>query len=367
MMFERETDSQGHTNVKIGAVNVLVTNEEDHFDFIRSFSPNELFLTAVNTEEITELIGDDGSSKRISEVPSYPKTRPFLRRTSATTFTPDSSATSPFRPEPRISFLDTVYDWFDQTLALVFSDSVPTQGIGLGIMKESEFKRRLRDVIEVLDLGIDDFDLHPVEFNPETDITDEFRDYVRSKVAKLPKGSNERGIFSRPGSEVYLLVDADNSYDAYQLATVHLLNDESQRVAFDLDMESDGTRRLLAILPALFRLHIDQPDHVFVIDELDRSLHTHLTYNLLDQFLTSSGKDRSQLIVTTHDTGLLDYDLLRRDEIWFIEKDRNSSSTLFSLEEFRLPDDMDIKKGYLGGRFGALPILSVLHEHESAE
>ena len=62
------------------------------------------------------------------------------------------------------------------------------------------------------------------------------------------------------------------------------------------------------------------------------------------------------MIVTSHDTGLLDLDLLRRDEIWFIEKDRNGASSIYSLEEFRLPEKMNIEKGYLFGRFGAIPV-----------
>lgn len=367
MLFERETDSQGHTNVKIGEVNVLVTNEEDPFDFVKTFRPNELFLTAVNTVGNTGFIGDDDPNNGTSDNPQNLDARPFLRQTSATTFSPVTSATSPNRPEPRIAFLDTIYDWFDQTLAPVFPDSIPAQGIGLGIMKDSDFRDRLRDAIDVLDLGIDDFDLRPIEFNPETDISEEFREYIRSHAEEIPRDSNERALFGRPGSEVYLLVDADHQFSAYKLVTVHCVINETNGIPFDLSVESDGTRRLLALLPALFHLHSGQSDHVFVIDELDRSLHTHLTYNVLDQFLTSSGKSRSQLIVTTHDTGLLDFDLLRRDEIWFIEKDRRNSSTLFSLEEYRLPENMNIQKGYLGGRFGAIPILSILHEFKTAE
>lgn len=367
MLFTRETDADGRTNVDIGAVNVLVTNEKKPFDFVRTFRPNELFLTAVNTVGNTGLAGDADPNNETNKNPQKPDTRPFLRQTFATNFSTVTSAMSPNRPEPRISFLNIIYDWFDQTLSPVFPNSIPTQGIGLGIMKESNFKRRLRDAIDALDLGIDDFDFYPIEFNPETDISEEFKEYIRSHVEEIPQDSNERAIFNRPGSEVYLLVDADHQFSAYKLVTVHCVINETDDIAFDLSAESDGTRRLLALLPALFRLHSGQSDHVFVIDELDRSLHTHLTYNVLDQFLTNSVKGRSQLIVTTHDTGLLDFDLLRRDEIWFIEKDRWSSSTLFSLEEFKLPDNMNIQKGYLGGRFGAIPILSIFHEFEIAE
>ena len=234
-------------------------------------------------------------------------------------------------------------------------------------MKDTDFKHKLTEVLELLDLGIDGVDLLPIVFNAETDLTEDFREYVRGLVKDIPKGSKERAIFNGHGSEIYLLVDADNNYSAYKLVTLHFVNDEPPGVPFDLSAESDGTRRLLALLPALFRLHSGQSEHVFVKDELDRSLHTHLTYNVVNQFLANSRQRHSQLIATSHDAGLLDFDLLRRDEIWFVEKDGNGSSTLFSLEEFKLPDDMNIQKGYLGGRFGAIPILSIIDELQMAD
>ena len=188
-------------------------------------------------------------------------------------------------------------------------------------MKDTDFKHKLTEVLELLDLGIDGVDLLPIVFNAETDLTEDFREYVRGLVKDIPKGSKERAIFNGHGSEIYLLVDADNNYSAYKLVTLHFVNDEPPGVPFDLSAESDGTRRLLALLPALFRLHSGQSEHVFVKDELDRSLHTHLTYNVVNQFLANSRQRHSQLIATSHDAGLLDFDLLRRDEIWFVEKD----------------------------------------------
>ena len=80
MMFERETDSHGHTIVKIGEVTVLVTNEDDHFDFIRDFPPNELFLTAVNTDGSIELSGEDESNGGMSANDYERDARLFFRR-----------------------------------------------------------------------------------------------------------------------------------------------------------------------------------------------------------------------------------------------------------------------------------------------
>ena len=70
--------------------------------------------------------------------------------------------------EQRIPFLAHIYDWFDHTLVLIFQDSIPTQGIGLGMMKDGDLQLRLKELIEVFDLGIDGFGLQPIEFNAET-------------------------------------------------------------------------------------------------------------------------------------------------------------------------------------------------------
>lgn len=69
-----------------------------------------------------------------------------------------------------------------------------------------------------------------------------------------------------------------------------------------------------------------------------------------------------QIIVTTHESHLLDLDLLRRDEIWFVEKDSQASTRLYSLSDFKVRNDLEIRKHYLQGRFGAVPFLGNLDQ-----
>ena len=105
--------------------------------------------------------------------------------------------------------------------------------------------------------------------------------------------------------------------------------------------ESDGTRRLLQLIPALKSLK-DGP-RVYVIDEIDRSLHPILVRGFLDFFLNSCKGERRQLIMTTHESSLLDQDLLRRDEIWFAEKDDSGATSLYSLLDFKVRKDLEIQ------------------------
>ena len=100
----------------------------------------------------------------------------------------------------------------------------------------------------------------------------------------------------------------------------------------------------------------------YVIDEIDRSLHPTLVRALV-QKIVSDKNMKGQLIFTTHDAGLLDGKIFRNDEIWFAEKDRETQSThLYTLDEFKPRADLDIEKGYLNGRFGAIPFLAKLNE-----
>lgn len=133
------------------------------------------------------------------------------------------------------------------------------------------------------------------------------------------------------------------------LLTHHLVNGRAYPLPFR--DESDGTRQLLHLLPVL----ADQT-RVFVVDELDRSLHPLMCREFIRLFSESCPGARRQLIVTTHEAHLLDQELLRRDEYWFVEKDTQHQSRLTSLVDFNIRKDLQIEKGYLQGRFGAIPM-----------
>ncbi|MBM3494863.1 MAG: ATP-binding protein, partial [Armatimonadetes bacterium] len=133
-------------------------------------------------------------------------------------------------------------------------------------------------------------------------------------------------------------------------------------VVFDLKDESDGTIRLVHLLPAWFEL-LRGNDVTVVVDELDRRLHPMLVRHLVRLWLECPREaGRGQLVFTTHDTGLLSLDLLRRDEVWFTEKDALGATDLYSLVEFRPRTGPGLEKGYLMGRFGAIPYLGDLHD-----
>jgi uncharacterized protein len=126
---------------------------------------------------------------------------------------------------------------------------------------------------------------------------------------------------------------------------------------FELSDESEGTQRLFAMAGPLFEIF--EAGRLIWVDELDRSLHTLLVRQLVDMFhnpqINTGG---AQLLFTTHDTSLLSADILRRDQIWFMEKTSEQDSQLYPLTNFSARKDEAFEKGYLTGRYGAIPILN---------
>lgn len=119
--------------------------------------------------------------------------------------------------------------------------------------------------------------------------------------------------------------------------------------------QSDGTVRLLTLIPALYYA---SKGKVVVIDEVENSMHPNLIYNLLKYFFNSESK--GQLICTTHLTLFQDQqDLIRPDELWKVEKE-NGNSKMHSFNDYKIHNTMNIEKGYLEGRYGGVPQISII-------
>ena len=148
--------------------------------------------------------------------------------------------------------------------------------------------------------------------------------------------------------------------EVQRLRTVHVGSDRSEHI-FSLGMESSGTQRLMGLLPMLF----DQSgmggaacSKVYVVDELDRCMHTMLTMRLVSDFVSGCGLDtRKQLMFTTHDLLLMDQSLMRRDEMYVAQRGADGCSGLVGLPEFKgIRFDKDLVRSYLDGRFGGIPM-----------
>ena len=126
---------------------------------------------------------------------------------------------------------------------------------------------------------------------------------------------------------------------------------------FDLDEhESEGTKKLFSLSGPL--VDTLKRGDVLIIDELDARLHPLLTKEIVSLFNDPVRNSKhAQLVFATQDTNLLDNHVLRRDQIWFVEKDRQGASYLYSLAEFKVRNDATYEKDYILGRYGAIPFL----------
>ena len=122
---------------------------------------------------------------------------------------------------------------------------------------------------------------------------------------------------------------------------------------FNFYEESDGTKRLFDLIDMLLT---DRSDTVFVVDELERSLHPKLTEHFLKLFIDAHNEINMQLLFTTHEDTIMDQNIFRRDEIWFVERDTDNDSRIYSLDRFKERYDKKLSKAYLEGRYGAIPV-----------
>jgi len=138
-----------------------------------------------------------------------------------------------------------------------------------------------------------------------------------------------------------------------------VVGEDNNKYSYKLNFndESSGTKILFAIAPFLKRAF--ESPRVMVVDELESSMHPLLVEFIIKLFNNKNiNKANSQLIFTTHATNLLSLELLRRDQIWFVEKNLNSGiSDLYSLDSFSVRKDENIQKGYINGRYGAIPFI----------
>ncbi len=249
-----------------------------------------------------------------------------------------------------------VFEWFREVLLLIHAEP-KHKDLKVNTLFNAKLTCFVGDFLREAGTGIDEIRaiMSPVNLDVLfADIQEEEREQLSQAIAELTP--NRVSWFPAPNGERWLLTrDEDGEVVRLQFRTIHR-SDDGQEVGFRLDEESDGTQRLIHLVPLLFAMNYH--NKVVIVDELDRHLHPLLCRRFVEAALRCCGDaSGSQIIFTTHDTNLLDLELLRRDEIWFVEKEKRGASRIYSLPEFKTRPDLKISKGYLNGRFGAIPFI----------
>lgn len=153
--------------------------------------------------------------------------------------------------------------------------------------------------------------------------------------------------------EVFNVVCENGKVYLKTLVAIHQTAD-GKEVDMAFVNESDGTRRLIDYMPLFYA--VTNEDKVYVVDEIERSIHPILIKSIVEK-LSRSENASGQLIFTTHESGLLDQDIFRPDEIWFAQKDAEQATQLYPLSDFNIHKTANIENGYLNGRYGGIPFL----------
>lgn len=198
-------------------------------------------------------------------------------------------------------------------------------------LKDKEKKKYILDFLKYGDIGIED--LNAIEISSD-DLPGDLDDDVKKDFDKSKKRK--------------LLISSRKKYDENN----KFVEDES--FSFSLH-ESEGTQKLFELSPFIYQALSEQ--RTIIIDEFDARFHPLLTKKILELFNSKINKG-AQLIFTTHDTNLLSSDLLRRDQIEFVEKDKYGASHLYSLVQFKgIRNNVTFEKDYIQGKYGAIPFL----------
>jgi len=248
------------------------------------------------------------------------------------------------------------YKWFSSTLQVLtpISKFSPLAHI---IDIDREFKSYANDFMCSFNLGITDLSTDRKGLKEYFD-DDTEKGELSSIINEVKNNPEKIATLSSNMNEEYTIVN-DNGEIVVKTLKIGHTGKDGRKVLFDLREESDGTVRLLDFVPA-FKSIISEKK-VFVIDEIERSIHPLLIKELVEKFSLDENT-AGQLIFTTHETNLLDQEFFRQDEIWFTEKNKEGSTDLYSLNDFKVHKTIDIQKGYLSGRFGSIPFLGNLED-----
>lgn len=205
-------------------------------------------------------------------------------------------------------------------------------------LDDSVFKKKILELMNEADFSILDIEVEKKEFSPE-DMPKDLPPELREKLHQMISDK------VRPQPSVIKM---------FRAALIH--PGENNPVPLLLDEESEGTQKLFAYAGPL--LDALKKGQIVLFDELESSLHPKIVRFILSLFHnTQTNPKNAQLIFSTHNTTLLDASIMRDDQVWFVEKNQQNASHLYPLSDFRTRSGEAWQKGYLSGRYGAVPFI----------
>lgn len=250
-----------------------------------------------------------------------------------------------------INDLESVINWFANSLKVIFPDTPYKQGVLLEAVDDNDLKRGFGALLRYFNTGVDEVKLIDVQFD-KLGIPQDLQRAIKTDLSK--SNSDEAFGTLRFEDNLFLINFIEGEIKAKKLMTVHKKIDNEGIELFSLGDESDGTKRLFDYIPLI--LDLVQGGKVFIVDEMERSLHPSLIQQIIKLFYKYSEGTSSQLIFTTHESSLMNQKIFRKDEIWLMKKNSNGISSFGRMDElYNVRFDKMLQNSYLNGDYGAVP------------
>ena len=219
----------------------------------------------------------------------------------------------------------------------------------------------INKLIKTFDTGISQVKIEEITLDELSNalpksVFDKMMQHVKNRMEEQEEPSFRMTMRSK---ETFFNIEVEGHSEP-KVTTIRLHHNKSF-YEFGFDEESDGTRRLFDLMDMLLN---KREDVLYVVDELERSLHPKLTERFLQLFMQLHDEQRMQLLFTTHESSIMDQAIFRRDEIWFVERNAENASSIYSLDRFKERYDKVLSKAYLEGRYGAIPVFSTFDFRE---
>ena len=241
------------------------------------------------------------------------------------------------------------YEWF-KNLIVVYPDS-HAHNKNEFFLNPASNTDSMVDMLRAFDTGIE-------EIKKGKQLAEKAFSFLPDEVKKEVLNDLEQTMRSKRQDRTHCKIEiGDYQFeisieDGEIIAEKIMLDHGNPEELFELSDESDGTKRLFDLIPLY---EFGQKGKIIVVDELDRSFHSKLTEEYIRRFFEITKEKPCQLICTTHDLNLMDLRILRQDEIWFVEREKDHSSRIYSLSDYKQRFDKNILNDYLIGRYGAIP------------
>ena len=258
----------------------------------------------------------------------------------------------------KLIFFKDVYDWIQNHISIITPN---TPLVNLEYYYNDDSLQLINKLIETFDTGISKVKIEEISLDELANampkpVFDKVMSHVKTKIEEQEEPDFQITMRS---NESFFNIDV-KGHNEPKVTTIRLQHKKSF-FDFGFDEESDGTRRLFDLMDMLLN---KRDDMLYVVDELERSLHPKLTARFLELFMELHEEHRMQLLFTTHESSIMDQSIFRRDEIWFVERNAENESTIYSLDRFKERYDKVLSKAYLEGRYGAIPVFSAFEFRE---